>query len=893
MSRAAPTRRMTRSQSRELEPPSYQPGLAFKNSGTDAKGKAAAPQLSSVAEETPNSSRHFSLSKNTSPVVPESPNNPEGHTNISGTTFIDHLDESDDDELSEDPLLMVDELPDLQNVASTLMNMLVSSHDDPINIVNEARRLLSADPKSPENRRLKSHCRKLIERIKHFSHETFIDVQHIQSLIPSISARDDIAPWSPSPTLHNANCARLAYELLLSTAESQSARQMVNTLNSQFPAPFLDKLSSKPSAGSSGAEKATFELALEIRTQHFIVELEKLQGTKDFDPTALLQSVFYDNSLHQGRELDSRWLRGFALAIALQDENKCLPDRFHDAVLDRIGELRLDMFDNDGAPDSSGLRSSFPWKRFSVRAARFLHSRDREIRRDLKTQASLVDVSDAIIKRISGEGSTPSVEPESTTSRRDQHSVADSLSPAVQRSRKGLTERLEQTPAPQTSTSTFATPRLPSPSPQPQESIRQPTPSQGQTSTAKDPKRRKSLRGFLTVKNMARLKELEEDLQSRSSRYVASSAAPESSAAQERSAPQPDIGDETTFINPIDDGFDLDEMPEQSTTPPGSARTNQISHHPSQWSISPPRTRVIHQTSDPNSRTPLRTYFDRQSDASRVSPINEAESQSAERRPEPAQRVVSRKRRREDNESGDEFEPDSRNINVAEKRATKPAPKRPAPSRAPPRTESSENSEAGNQLIGELNTSNQTSRAVVVSSRAQILASSSTPAPPPSPPAPSPPATQSAWAARNTPGVLHASGKRGGKWTEEEDKRLIHLIGVYGTSWAKIIKEDSVCPASDNGPAFTARKRTGIDIKDRARVLRRRFEKRGEPLPLNFEKVAKAGCINRANKDRSTEDIEVHSEYYVIKDLNLPAPQNQLTDVEKNVQVQVPGGTNP
>ncbi|KAJ5711155.1 hypothetical protein N7488_005311 [Penicillium malachiteum] len=846
MSRAAPTRRMTRSQSRELEPPSYQPGLAFKSSGTIAKGKAAASQLSSVAEETPNSSRHFSLSKNTSPVVPESPNNPEGHTNISGTTFVHHLDESDDEELSEDPLLMVDELPDLQNVASTLMNILVFSHDDPINIVNEARRLLSADPKSPENRRLKSHLRKLKERIKHFSHETFIDVQHIQNLIPSVPAKDDIAPWSPSPTLHNANCARLASELLLSTAESESARQVVNTLNSQFPAPFLDKLSSKASAGSSGAEKATFELALEIRTQHFIVEFEKLQGSKDFDPKALLQSVFYDNSLHQGRELDSRWLRGFALAIALQDENKCLPDRFHDAVLDRIGELRLDMFDDDGLPNISGLRSSFPWKRLSVRVARFLHSRDREIRRDLKTQASLVDVSDALIKRISGEGSTPSVEPESTNSRRDQHSVADSSSPAIQRFRKGLTERLEQTPAPQTSTSTFATPRLPSPTPQPQESIRQPTPSQGQTSTAKDPKRRKSLRGFLSVQNMARLKERMQDLQSGTSRYAASSSAPsrvpESSAAQEHSASQPDIGDETTFINPIDDDFDLDEMPEQSTTPPGSARTNQISHHPSEWSISPPRTRVSHHTSDANSRTPLRTYFDRQNDASRVSPINEAESQSAERRPEPAQRVISRKRRREDNESGDEFEPDSRNINVTEKRATKPAPKRPAPSRPPPRTEPSETSESANQLIDELNTSSQTTRparsdAVVVSSRAQILASSSTTAPPATP---SPPATQSSWAALNTPGAVNVSGRRGGKWTEQEDQRLIQMVAAHGTSWAEMLKQDALCPAGDGGPAFTARKRTGVDLKDRARVLRRRFEKRGDPLPLNFNKVAVA-----------------------------------------------------
>ncbi|KAJ5726067.1 uncharacterized protein N7483_007424 [Penicillium malachiteum] len=858
MSRAAPTRRMTRSQSRELEPPSYQPELALKSSRATGKGKAIASQLSSVAEETPSSSRQFSLSKHGSPVVPESPNNPEGHTNISGTTFLDHLDESDDDEVPNDPLLMVDELPDLQHVASTLMIMLVSSHEDPINMVNEARRLRSADPKSPETRRLKTACRKLMERMNHFSHETFIDVPHIQSLIPSIPAKDDIAAWSPSPALHNANCARLAYELLLSTAESQSARQMVHTLNSQYPAPFLDKLSSNPSTGSSGAEKATFELALEIRTQHFIAEFEKLQGSKDFDPKALLQSVFYDNSIHQGRELDSRWLRGFALAIALQDENKCLPDRFHDAVLDRIGELRLDMFDDDGAPNPSGLKSSFPWKRFSVRAARFLHSRDREIRRDLKTQANFDDISDIIIKRINDDGPTPSFEPESTDSHPDRHEMADSLSPVVHHSRKGLTERVEQTPAAQTSTPTFAPPRVPSPKPQAQKSIRQPTPSQGQSSTAKDPNRRKSLKGFLSMDNMARLKKRMEDIQPELSRYATSSAAPGSSAAQEHSAPEPDIGDETTFINQADYDFDLDEMPEESTTPPGSARTNQISHHPSQWSVSPPRAQASRRASqsDQQQQTPLRsTYFDRQNNASRVSPINEVESQSAERRPvqRPVQRpveterIVSRKRRREeedDDESGDDFEPDSRRINVAEKRAKKPAPRRD-----PPREQRPEINEADDQLAGELDTSNQTSQptrtnAVVASARAQALGSSSSAPvspPAPSPSAPSQPAKQSSWAARNAPDAanMNVSGRRGGKWTEEEDKRLIHLIAAHGTGWAEIIKQDSICPAVDGGPAFTARKRTQTDIKDRARVLRRRFEKRGDQLPRNFENVSK------------------------------------------------------
>jgi hypothetical protein len=85
------------------------------------------------------------------------------------------------------------------------------------------------------------------------------------------------------------------------------------------------------------------------------------------------------------------------------------------------------------------------------------------------------------------------------------------------------------------------------------------------------------------------------------------------------------------------------------------------------------------------------------------------------------------------------------------------------------------------------------------------------------------PIVQSSWAARNFSGQT-IPGK-GGKWSQEEDDRLIQGMAVHGTSWATIIKEDSICPESDGGPVFALRQRSQIDIKDRARVLKRRMMK--------------------------------------------------------------------
>lgn len=816
----------------------------------------------------------------------------EENGNISGTTFLeaDDLDSDDDDETSDDPITMLDELPDLQQAASSLMNLLVSNQSDPIGIVNAAKRIRVAGLGSKENKRLKSHCKKLYERMKQYGNQPFVDVPHIRSLIPSINAGGDYQPWSPSPTLYSANCARLAFEVLLSTAESESAKQVVESLNSQFPAPFLDQFTKARETnpiGSSAAEKAAWELALEIRTQYFIMEFERHQTEKGFEPNHLLRSVFYDESRHEGDELDSRWLRGFALIAAFKDENECLPDRYHDAVLDRIGELELDLFDDEGAPNAKGLRAAFSWQRFSVRTARFLHIRDKEIRRDLKGQANFDDVHDLLERKIKGE-TTPDeehVEQESSISNADestlQFSLLDDQSPVRDQSVRQTSQSAQQRsfatettfssspqksaeqpslvrdePIRQTSQSaqqrSFATETTLSGSPQ--ESAGQH--SLGKRPTASHSHRRKSVKGqFLNMDNVARLKQRLSSVTPSSFHPEPRPAAPGSARNEDTTSDQP--GDDYTHDS-THDFFDLSGNPDESTTPPRSARTRQVSYNPSHQFDTPGPSRLRappltgdEQEDDQTSQspverqsvqTPQRTIFDRQKSAMRVSPIDdEAEIQSVERRPAQTSGLNSKKRPREetdDEESGDEFEQDARTGNVDAKRAAKPQPKK----RVPPREEGyitgDSASEADQQLQQQLMASSQ-DVPVSQSSPRQSTAVSSMPPPPrprtsavpvprAAPPPSAQPLVQSSWAARNITGQ-QLPGK-GGKWSQAEDDRLLQGIAIHGNSWATILKEDSLCPESDGGPVFTLRQRSQVDIKDRARVLKRRMLKYVTPF---------------------------------------------------------------
>lgn len=329
-------------------------------------------------------------------MVPESPRNPEGHSTLSGTTVVHHVSDSEDDE--PDALDLVDELPDLQHAALSLLDLLTSNASDPIGIFNAAKRTRDTDAK-----RFKRHSKKLLERLKVFGNASFIDAAQVERLIPSV--RNGSKAWNPSPALHIANCARLALDILLENVGSKSASQAIRSLDTEFPAPFMNQIASNTrpvSVGTSAAEKPTFELALEIRTQFFIMELERCQNEPEFDPRALLRKIFFDDAAFDldNNLFDTELLRGFKLASAFEDENGILPRRFQEAVTERIHELEVELFDDDDALNFIGLRAAFSWKRFVLRAANFIYQRDKEIRRDLQTQPSFDEIKGLVIQTI-------------------------------------------------------------------------------------------------------------------------------------------------------------------------------------------------------------------------------------------------------------------------------------------------------------------------------------------------------------------------------------------------------------------------------------------------------------------------------------------------------------
>ena len=278
--------------------------------------------------------------------------------------------------------------------------------------------------------------------------------------------------------------------------------------------------------------------------------------------------------------------------------------------------------------------------------------------------------------------------------------------------------------------------------------------------------------------------------------------------------------------------LDISGHIEESTSPPGSARINQVSHN-GLYFDSFGKIRETAAASTPkasqNTQALRRTIFDRQNNARRVSPVDlDSLSQTSQSQPHP---VASRKRQRSASRgesSDDAFEQDRRAVDdpAAKRRAHSAREER----RVRQRTVEIDDGGAGDQLLQRQVASSQPAPSKPIMASTQTTTGQVSAAPIPSS-APAPPQTapvpQTAWAQINS---VPSSGVQPRimlnhrvKWTPEEDKRLIMLIERWGPAWATIESQDALCPPAEGGPKFQPRQNLQVKLKDRARNLKKKY----------------------------------------------------------------------
>ncbi|GFF33333.1 hypothetical protein IFM58399_03506 [Aspergillus lentulus] len=861
-------RRVTRSRSRDIEStgrsddvgPAGAPADGARRRWGQNKGRMS---LGVVAEEPPYDSPQKSVHRYANQVIPESLDDT---VNISGTTF---LPEEPDTNLDAD--MMMETLPDLERAAKNVLDHLVPNSADPVSIVNSAKRL--TDPGSTQSKRLRHSVSNLAAQAKWFGSQTYIDVKHVSQLLTSALEKKSVQvgkDWSADPILHQANCARFALEVLLANAGTDSTKRAIKNLEDLFPLPFMNDLSESQderAIGVSSLRKDTFDLAMELRTQALIQNLEEDQYKLDFLPEAAIRQHFFDVDAFDEDAFDSSVapLRGLNIG------RLNFPEQYRDAVCDRYNEILVLISDaGDNSFDIKELKSAYRWQKFVLRAVQWLRKRIQEIAQGLQGQQSVQTVHKEFFAdqgRIESATATP----------------RPSATPAV--------EKRAQVPA-ATDDGQQASP--PSRAEEqmrgaPKEDQRAPVStaeSRAPVSTAESRERRKSSKpAFLNPVSIQRLMQRQqrrrfsreasetrrqtdvvaqvmdgESTQSTSDvRHRQTLPAPSQSIRTTQGEPDeiaaspegsPTLLPEDHYVRVDDSQLNIGDHVgaglERSHSPPVVNRFTREPHQepsyghrprtPSRLSFVPSSQdilRAVEETQSPTrpvQRSRLdrhQAFIDPQDNAERVSPISqEADLLSAARRRDasPASRKRARQGSEDEDASNDDFSDYGRALDPSRKRQEKAELQR----RKRQRLEE-DHDESASQLQQGLQASAQSREA---QGQLEVVRRPETP-----------PRTQQSpsrrWAKTSDFGsnrtFTPSQSKGRQRWTPAEDARLIRLIGEHGCRWATIMRQNDAQAAEDGEVQIQGRDQ--VQLKDRARNLKIAFLRDELPLPKNFEAV--------------------------------------------------------
>ncbi|KAL3436716.1 hypothetical protein BDV09DRAFT_202802 [Aspergillus tetrazonus] len=808
------SRRMTRSQSREIEELQVNSNRLIGNDKRSKRVQSKA--LDPVVEESPLKEPHQTGDRHAKAATPDP-----DVADITGTTFVQ------EPEADFEAGILLDALRDIEQNGNDVLELLIPSKGRLVDAVKKANQL--SDPKNTQSKRLLRLLKILDEDIKIFGSHTYIDVDGVVRKVSSALAdrREDLEDWSPVPILQMANCARFACEILLAGTNPNSQRQAIRNIQKLFPRPFMTGLAGageEKEAGESALEKETLNLALEIRTQSLILQLEDNQDSPGFDSKNVVRLCFFTDSSRKSP------MRGFNLPN-LSNADGTLPAQYTDDVQNRYEEILLG--EMDGVFDVNELRSSYNWQRFVLHAAHWVRKRTDEIHAEVKKRISTQAVRHTLSNaKVSSFGSTlgaseaePSGELQEAggdTTRQD--AVAEGF-PAV----------LEPQPQPQ----------------QPES-----------RDVHRDTERRRSSRpSFLNSASIQRIAQRQERLRSGTEtserrqqpdtvqpgpptgnelpaddRQIPS-ALPSNRSSQhtlfhERvpsfddgptlvtEEPELNFGEDSEFAN-ADESTQIERSRSPSVAPRRTApwRPEPTSSAQTTDSLMLTQSQMVWEAvKDGISRQPVSSprrsvtsrFIDRQPDAARVSPIRDDDSQqSAVRRVESR---VSRKRARASTETDSDvgesiFDYDDRSLDIESQRAKKPQPQRSKR----PRLEETESRR--------LDTSTDTHQENVVEE----------------PPRPVRRRTVQPALISSQRSVGQYTSKPRSSWTEAEDNRLIRLMKDHGHKWSLIERQNIAQPAEEGEVRIEGRGQ--VAFKDRARNMKISYYREGLRIPDYLEHV--------------------------------------------------------
>ena len=290
---------------------------------------------------------------------------------FSGTTARISLPAQELTEVS--PEDMLDTLPDLLDASEKLLSFVIPAELSESSVDRAMAQLQNKDTR--EYKKLKRLGDIFERQRREYGGDSYINVgETLRRLLGRKAGpmNEQTARWRPDPLLQKANLAVLVSRML-SFAEQDQKDQLLEEIASTFPRPFAQRLGlpNSPAPEYSALAEATFQVALEVRTQEAIMLLTRHVGKLNFDLDDALLQVFYDANDH---------IKGWAVSgLRTADLRKEAKDRIHG----RVEQLR-EAFNVPASFDSQSsgvdsLRVNFPWTTFAQQLIAWAGQRRTEI----------------------------------------------------------------------------------------------------------------------------------------------------------------------------------------------------------------------------------------------------------------------------------------------------------------------------------------------------------------------------------------------------------------------------------------------------------------------------------------------------------------------------------
>ncbi|KAL8848778.1 MAG: hypothetical protein Q9221_006249 [Calogaya cf. arnoldii] len=285
-------------------------------------------------------------------------------------------------------------LEDLSDASDKILRLLLSDAVSESSVRDMMAKF--SDSKSRERKQLERYSSTFQSYRDVYGDGLFIDVPVTVRNMLGLQNQESLqpGPWRVDPVLYKANLTAMVKTLMAQTTDN--VEKWIETLDSDFPQPFVHRFVGKPmledSADASALLMEAFSLALDIRTRSFIGSTRRLIDAPNFDPDLIVQQTFYD---------DGNMLAGWNV-VGLRSPDLLKNRELSSAIIDRLDQLRQ-TFSETESPyvDLDYLDRIFPPSQLLARLSRWIQLRLDEIASQLKRLEGAKGAADALQTALS------------------------------------------------------------------------------------------------------------------------------------------------------------------------------------------------------------------------------------------------------------------------------------------------------------------------------------------------------------------------------------------------------------------------------------------------------------------------------------------------------------